>query len=143
MYIGEYNHNVDDKGRVSLPARFRDDLSDSFYITKGLEGCLFIYDSEEWEKIGEKMSQLRLTAKSARGFQRLFYGSAQELSTDKQGRILIPANLREYADIEKEVVITGISDRIEIWDKDRFDTYIDEATENYEDIADQLDELDF
>lgn len=143
MFIGEYNHSVDTKGRVSLPARFRDDLSANFYITKGLESCLFIYDEEEWKTIDSKMRQLRVTAKAARSFSRLFYGSAQEISTDKQGRILIPNALRDYAEIDKEVVIIGVSNRIEIWDKDKWDDYMATTSVSYEDLAEELEDLDF
>ena len=142
MYIGEYNHSVDAKGRVSLPARFRDELSENFYITKGLESCLFIYDETEWRRMDEKMRRLSMTAKSARGFLRMFYGSAQELSFDKQGRIIIPPPLRAYAEIEKEVVIIGVSSRIEVWSKENWAKYIEKTSASYEDIAEQLDSLD-
>lgn len=143
MFIGEYNHNVDAKGRVSLPARFRDDLTETFYITKGLESCLFIYDENEWKAIDAKMRALRVTAKAARSFSRLFYGSAQELSADRQGRILIPSSLISYADIDKEVVIVGVSNRIEIWAKEKWATYMEATSDSYEDLAEQLEDLDF
>lgn len=143
MFIGEYNHNVDAKGRVSLPARFRDDLSESFYITRGMENCLFIYDQKEWECMDEKIKQLRLTAKAARGFSRLFYAGAMEISCDRQGRILIPPHLRAFAEIEKEVVILGVSDRIEIWSKSRWDSYLDSDSMDYDDLTEALEESGF
>src|SRR3712207_6696627 len=113
MFIGEYNHTVDTKGRVSLPVKFREALGDVFYITKGMENCLFIYDRTEWENMDEKLKKLRLTQKAARGFSRLFYSGAMELESDKQGRIVIPPHLRGYAGIDKDVVLIGVSNRIE------------------------------
>lgn len=142
MFIGEYNHNVDAKGRVSLPARFRDELSENFYITRGIDKCLFIYDEKEWSVMDQKIRGLRLTAKAARGFSRLFYSGAMELSCDKLGRITIPPQLRSFADIEKEVVIIGVSDRIEIWAKDEWDTYMNEDSMNYDDLTDRLEDFD-
>nr|WP_072514173.1 division/cell wall cluster transcriptional repressor MraZ [Ndongobacter massiliensis] len=124
MFIGEYNHTVDSKGRVSIPARFREDLSDTFYITRGPENCLFIYDEEGWKNIDGTIRSLTLTASNARAFARLFYSGAMELSLDRQGRVLIPPNLRNYAGIEKDVVITGVSSRIELWSKEKWDAYI-------------------
>lgn len=142
MFIGEYNHTVDAKGRVSMPARFRDDLGDAFYITRGMENCLFVYDQREWALMDEKVRNLKLTAKSARGFSRLFYAGAMEIAFDKQGRILIPPHLREFASIEKDVVIVGVSNRIEIWSKDKWNAYLGDDSMNYDDLADALDGFD-
>lgn len=142
MFIGEYNHSVDSKGRVSLPARFREDLSETFYITRGMENCLFIYDQEEWKLMDEKLRKLRLTAKAARGFSRLFYAGAMEISCDKQGRFLIPNHLREFAGIEKDAVILGVSTRIEVWSKDNWEAYLSGDAMNYDDLSAELDDLD-
>ncbi len=143
MFIGEYNHTVDGKGRVSLPARFREDLKDDFYITRGMDNCLFIYDKDEWTKMDEKIRSLKLTKRAARDFSRLFYAGAMEINFDKQGRILIPPHLREFGKIEKDVVIVGVSSRIEIWSKDNWDKYIGEDSMNYDDLTEKLDEFDF
>ncbi|MDD7543526.1 MAG: division/cell wall cluster transcriptional repressor MraZ [Peptoniphilaceae bacterium] len=140
MFIGEYNHSVDAKGRVSLPARFRDDLSETFYITRGMENCLFIYDRSEWEKMDERIRSLRLTAKAARGFSRLFYAGAMEVSCDRQGRFLIPPHLRAFASIDKEVVIIGVSNRIEVWDKEKWDEYLASDSMDYDDLTETLEE---
>lgn len=142
MFIGEFNHTVDNKGRVSLPARFRDELSTTFYITKGMEGCLFIYDESEWKAMDEKIKRLRLTSKAARNFSRQFYGQADQLSCDRQGRFLIPPALRAYAEIEKEVVILGVSNRIEVWSKAHWDSYADQETMDFDELTDKLDDLD-
>ncbi|MCI6157407.1 MAG: division/cell wall cluster transcriptional repressor MraZ [Peptoniphilaceae bacterium] len=140
MFIGEYNHSVDAKGRVSLPARFRDDLSETFYITRGMENCLFIYDRSEWEKMDERIRSLRLTAKAARGFSRLFYAGAMEVSCDRQGRFLIPPHLRTFAAIDKEVVIIGVSNRIEVWDKEKWNEYLASDSMDYDDLTETLEE---
>ena len=95
MFIGEYQHTVDTKGRVIMPAKFREELGDSFFITKGMERCLFVYSIDEWEKLDEKISNLKLTMKEARGFSRLFYSGAMDTTLDRQGRVLLPPNLRE------------------------------------------------
>lgn len=142
MFIGEYNHTVDVKGRVSMPAKFRDDLGESFYITRGMEGCLFIYDSKEWNVMDDKLRNLKFTAKSARGFSRLFYAGAMEVTLDKQGRILIPPHLREFAEIEKDVIIIGVSTRIEVWSKQKWEQYLEEDSMNYDELAEKLDDYD-
>ena len=142
MYIGEYNHSTDSKGRVIMPAKFREELGEKFYITKGMDSCLFIYDEDEWMNLDAKMRNLRLTSKKAREFSRMFYAPARELTLDKQGRILIPQNLRSYAQISKDVVIIGVSTRIEIWDQNVWDQYISREEMNYEEIMDEFEELD-
>lgn len=142
MFIGEFNHTVDMKGRVSLPARFRDELSSNFYITKGMEGCLFIYDEREWTAMDEKIKKLRLTSKAARNFSRQFYGQADQVSCDRQGRFLIPPTLRTYAGIQKEVVILGVSNRIEVWAKDQWETYNEQESMDFDELTDKLDDLD-
>ena len=142
MYIGEYTHSIDNKGRVIMPSLFREELGMSFYVTKGMEGCIFVYDKESWKLLEEKTKQLRLTSKKARQFERIFYAPARELEFDKQGRIVIPQNLREYAGINKEATIIGVSSRIEIWDKERYEEYISSQEMEYDNIIEDFEELD-
>ena len=118
MLLGEYNHNIDDKGRVSVPAKFREDLGISFIVTKGLDNCLFAYSKEEWTKFEEKLKSLPLTNPNARNFIRFFFSGATECEIDKQGRFLIPTNLRISANLEKDAIIIGVGTRIEIWNKE-------------------------
>src|SRR5690625_6367338 len=118
MFIGEYQHTLDNKGRVTMPSKFRDDLGEKFVITKGLDSCLFVYPMSEWKTIQEKLKTLPLTNRDARAFVRFFFSGASESSLDKQGRVLIPANLREHSRLEKEAVIIGVATRLEIWSKD-------------------------
>ncbi|MBR6148683.1 MAG: division/cell wall cluster transcriptional repressor MraZ [Lachnospiraceae bacterium] len=121
MFMGEYNHTIDPKGRVIVPAKFRDALGEHFVVTKGLDGCLFVYDEKEWTLFEEKLKTLPITNKEARAFVRFFLAGAAEVETDKQGRILLPSVLREYAELEKDVVLIGAGGRVEIWSKGRWD----------------------
>ena len=118
MLIGEFEHSLDSKGRMILPARIREDLGDKFIITKGLDGCLFGFSEKEWNNFEEKLKTLPLTNKNARDFVRFFLAGATECEIDKQGRFLIPSNLREAGKLEKEAVIIGVGTRLEIWNKD-------------------------
>ncbi len=120
MFMGEYNHTIDTKGRLIIPARFREALGEEFVLTKGLDGCLSIYPMDEWQSFEEKLKALPLTDKNARKFLRFFVAGATSCELDKQGRILIPGNLREFAGLEKDVVLTGNITRIEIWSKDKW-----------------------
>ena len=115
MFIGEYQHAIDNKNRMIIPAKFREELGTKFVLTKGLDGCLYAYTMEEWKVMEEKLKKLPLTSKDARAFVRFFFSGANEVEPDKQGRVLIPQNLLEYAAIEKEIVSIGVSTRIEIW----------------------------
>ena len=142
MFIGEYTHSIDNKGRVIMPSKFREGLGDKFYVTKGMEGCVFVYDEDEWKRLESKTKSLKLTSKKARQFERLFYAPARELEFDKQGRFVIPQNLREYAEIKKEAQILGVSSRIEIWDKEKYDEYMNDSSNTYEEIIDGFEELD-
>ena len=117
MFIGEYGHAIDAKNRIILPSKFREDLGDSCIMTKGLDGCLYVYPRDEWAILEEKLKSLPLTSKDARAFVRFFFSGANEMTFDKQGRTLIPQNLMQYAGIVKEVVSIGVSNRIEIWSK--------------------------
>lgn len=117
MFMGEYSHTIDAKGRVIIPAKFREELGEEFVVTKGLDGCLFIYPMEEWKTFEKKLEALPLTNKNARKFSRFFVAGAATCELDKQGRILVPATLREFAGLEKDVVLTGNLNRIEVWSK--------------------------
>ena len=120
MFMGEYNHIIDAKGRLIIPARFRELLGEEFILAKGLDGCLSIYPMDAWEAFETKLRALPLTNKNARTFTRFFVAGATNCELDRQGRILVPQTLREFAGLEKEVVLTGNLDRIEIWSKEKW-----------------------
>ena len=128
MLIGEYQHNIDAKGRVAVPTKFRDDLGMRFYITKGLDGCLFVLQQSEWEKLEEKIRQMPIS--KARTIQRFFFSGAAEVQPDKQGRILIPQPLREHASLNKEVTFIGTGNRVEIWDSAKWTSFNSSITED-------------
>lgn len=123
MLIGEYEHSLDVKGRLIMPAKIREDVGEKFIITKGLDGCLFGFSINEWANFEEKLKTLPLTNKNARDFVRFFLSGAVDCEIDKQGRFLVASNLREYASMEKEVVIIGVGTRIEFWSKDKWKKY--------------------
>ena len=141
MFMGEYNHTIDAKGRLIIPSRFRELLGEEFVLTKGLDGCLSIYPMDEWEAFEMKLRALPLTNKNARTFSRFFVAGAAMCELDKQGRILLPPVLREYANLTKDVVLVGVLSRVEIWDKDRWqeNTYdedeMDEIAEHMADLG--------
>lgn len=138
MLIGEYQHNVDVKGRVIVPAKFREDLGSHFYITKGLDGCLFVLSSQEWKRLTDKIQAMPIS--KARGLQRFFFSGAAEVEPDKQGRILVPQQLREYAGLERDVTFIGTSTRAELWDSDKWRRFNNELTEqSIEEAMDMLD----
>ncbi len=141
MFMGEYQHSVDTKGRLIVPARLREGLGDRFIATKGLETCLFVFPPKEWEAFGEKLRSLPLASGAARAFTRLFFSGATECEVDPQGRILLPANLRQYADIDRDVVVVGVSSRVEIWSKPKWEEYCQKAEQSFEETAEKL--LDF
>ncbi|MEG2348410.1 MAG: division/cell wall cluster transcriptional repressor MraZ [Clostridia bacterium] len=141
MLLGEYNHNLDIKGRVSVPAKFRDDLGYCFIVTKGLDNCLFAYSKEEWQTFETKLKNLPLTNVNARNFVRFFFSGATECEIDKQGRINIPQNLRDYASLTKDVSIIGVSTRVEIWDKQKWENYTSKENMDVDEIANQMSDL--
>ena len=141
MFMGEYQHNMDAKGRVIIPAGFRDELGEKFVATRGLDNCLFVYPMQEWKVLEDKLTSLPLTSKNARTFVRFFFSGATECQLDKQGRISLPANLRDYAELEKEIIVIGLPNRIELWARDKWDEYMNEAEESYDDIAETMEEL--
>ena len=138
MFIGEYEHSVDAKGRVIMPAKLREDTGEKFIVTKGLDGCLFAYSKTEWSNFEEKLKTLPLTNKNARDFVRFFLSGAVECEIDKQGRFLIPNNLREYATLEKEINIIGVGTRIEIWNRESWKKYSSSENISADDIAENM-----
>lgn len=142
MLMGEYRHNLDAKGRLIIPAKLREQIGSELVLTRGMEGCIFGYPLVEWAKIEAKLAKLSLTKKNARSFTRMFYSGAMEGEFDKQGRINISPTLKEHAGLKKECVIVGVSTRIEIWAKERWDDYSEEANESYDDIAESLDDIE-
>ncbi len=143
MFTGEYQHAIDNKGRVIIPSRFRDELGTSFMVTKGLEDCLFVYSFEEWKNASAQIRQLSFTKSDARSFSRIFFSGACEVELDKQGRILLPANLRLYAGLDKDIYIIGVMSRVEIWDKEKWLSYSEATAAAYGDIAERINDLDF
>jgi MraZ protein len=139
LLIGEFQHSVDPKGRLFMPAKFRDDLGESFIVTKGLDNCLFVYSIEEWKVLEEKIRALPLAR--SRDLQRFFFSGAAVVEADKQGRILLPQNLRSYASLEKDAVIIGASNRVEIWNLNNWKSTCENLTSDM--IADAMTELGF
>ena len=129
MFMGEYNHTIDAKGRLIIPAKFREVLGDEFVVTKGMDGCLFVFDNSEWQAFAEKLRSLPMIDKEVRQFTRFFLAGAASAEVDKQGRILLPSVLRDFAGITKDTVLIGVGSRIEIWSKDRW-----EGTVTYQDM---------
>ena len=138
MLIGEYEHSLDAKGRLIMPAKIREDIGEKFIVTKGLDGCLFGFSQNEWTNFEEKLKTLPLTNKNARDFVRFFLSGAIECEIDKQGRFLIASNLREYANMEKEVVIIGVGTRIEIWNRDKWKQYNSDENISADEIAENM-----
>ncbi len=138
MLIGEYEHSLDVKGRLIMPAKLREDMGEKFIITKGLDGCLFGFSQNEWLSFEEKLKTLPLTNKNARDFVRFFLSGAIECEVDKQGRFLIASNLREYANMEKDVVIIGVGTRLEIWNKEKWKQYNSEENISADEIAENM-----
>ena len=133
MLFGEYEHTLDPKGRLAMPAKLREGLGNHFMVTKGLDECLFVFDMEQWQLLEEKLKSLPLTGKTARNFTRFLFGGACECECDKQGRILLPPNLRAHAGLEKDAVIVGVGTRAEIWSKEKYAAYNEaSADDNFE-----------
>ena len=138
MLIGEYEHSLDVKGRLIMPAKLREDMGEKFIITKGLDGCLFGFSQTEWSNFEEKLKTLPLTNKNARDFVRFFLSGAIECEIDKQGRFLIASNLREYANMEKDVVIIGVGTRLEIWNRDKWKNYTSDENISADEIEENM-----
>ena len=143
MLIGEYHHNIDEKGRLIIPSKFREEIGTSFVVTRGLDGCLFVYSLVEWERIVAKLKKLPFTKKDARTFTRFFLASATVCQFDKQGRINLVNSLIEYAELKKECAIIGVNDRLEIWALDKFNNLMNENFEKLDDISENLFDGDF
>jgi len=142
MFMGEYQHSIDGKGRVIIPARFREELGENFIVTRGLDNCLFVYPQEEWEKLEKKLKALPFTKADARAFTRFFFSGAVECEADKQGRVLIPQNLRNHANLDKEAVVIGVSNRVEIWSREVWEKYSEEANLSFEEISEKIVDFD-
>lgn len=141
MLIGEYEHSLDAKGRVIMPAKLREDMGEKFILTKGLDGCLFGFSQTEWANFEEKLKTLPLTNKNARNFVRFFLSGATECEMDKQGRFLVTSNLREYAEMDKEIVVIGVGNRIEMWNKERWLKHNSDENISADEIAEKMDFL--
>ena len=141
MLLGEYEHSIDTKGRMAMPAKLREGLGAKFIITKGLDGCLFVYAMDEWQRVEQKLASLPMSRKTARDFTRFLFGGACEAECDKQGRVLLPANLRRYAALERDAVIVGVGSRAEIWDAAKWQQYNEESAEDVNELAEQLADL--
>lgn len=139
MFMGEYNHTIDAKGRVIVPSKFRETLGEEFVVTKGLDGCLFVYDNNEWAAFEEKLKSLPITNKDARAFVRFFLSGAASVEADKQGRILLPGSLRDFAELQKDVVLIGVGSRIEIWSRERWEGAA--TFEDMDEIAEHMADL--
>ena len=138
MFMGEYHHAIDEKGRLIMPSKFRFDLGETFVVTRGIDSCLFVYPKETWNKLTSKLNELSFTKKDVRSFQRFFLSAATICEFDKQGRINITSPLAGYADLTKECVVIGVNDRIEIWSKENFDKFLNDNIDNVSDIAEHL-----
>lgn len=141
MFLGAFEHTLDSKSRLTIPSKFRDELESGVVITRGLDGCLWAFGRSEWEKLTEKLSQLPTTNRNARNFTRFMFSSAFDSIPDRQGRILIPQNLRVYAGIQSDAIVTGANNRVEIWSPDRWGTILDEVEGDPEAFVSQLEEL--
>ena len=138
MFMGEYHHTIDEKGRIIIPSKFREDLGEKFIITRGIENCLFVYSLSSWEKITNKLESLPFTKKDARQFVRFFLSGATTAEFDKQGRVNITSPLISYANLQKDCVVIGTGDRLEIWSQEDWNAFFDSAASNMSDIAENL-----
>ncbi len=141
MFFGEFQHTIDTKGRMNIPAKFREDLGEKVYLTKGLDQCLFVFPPAEWKLFEDKLKSLPLTNRNARAFVRQFFAGATECEADKQGRIVIPQNLREHAGLDRDAIVIGVGTRAEIWSGQNWKTYNDDDTLSYDAIAEHMAEL--
>lgn len=143
MFMGEFQHSIDDKGRIIIPAKFRDLLGSSFVVTRGLDKCLFVYPLQEWEVLEQKLKALPLMKSDARAFTRFFFSGATECEWDKQGRVNLPGSLRDYAKLEKDCVVLGVSNRVEIWSRDTWEQYFQQSEDTFNEIAEKLVDFNF
>lgn len=141
MFIGEYSHTIDAKRRMAVPVKFRKDLGKKAVLTRGLDNCLYLYSLKEWEVLARKLAALPISRADSRAFSRLMLAGAMDVTLDQLGRILIPDYLKEYAGLKKQAVVTGLYNRIEIWDADKWSAYKEQTTKQVEDIAEKMNEL--
>lgn len=139
--MGEYGHNIDRKGRLIMPAKFREELGEHVVVTRGLDGCLYVYTTEQWMEVYEKLSTLPSTNKNARWYQRMVLSKAAECEMDGQGRILIPSSLTSLAELKKECLIIGMANHLEIWSKERWENVEQEQMDQFEEVAEQLSDI--
>jgi MraZ protein len=141
MFIGEYQHTLDEKGRLAIPVKFRKKLSGGAVVTRGLDNCLFVFSTGEWKKLAEKIAALPMTNADSRAFSRLMLAGAVDVETDKQGRVIIPDYLRQYAGLKKDAVVAGVFSRMEIWDRATWNKYKAKTEKNAEGIAERMSDL--
>ncbi len=143
MFIGEYKHSLDDKGRIAIPAKFRKQLAKGAVVTRGLDTSLFLFPKEEWDKLAEKLASLPLGQSNSRAFARLMLAGAMDVSLDKQGRVVLPEYLREYAGIKKNLILAGLFNRLELWDDEKWEAYKKKVESDADSVAEKLGELGF
>jgi MraZ protein len=141
MFIGEYRHSLDDKARLAIPAKFRGDLESGAIVTRGLDGCLYVYTAAEWQKLAEKLAAMPMSQSNSRAFARLMLAGAMDVAVDKQGRIVLPDYLRAYAGLKKDVVVAGLYNHLELWDAKAWSAYKAKTEKGSADIAEQLGQL--
>lgn len=141
MFIGEFQHSLDDKSRLAIPVKFRAELKTGAVVTRGLDSCLFVFTKTEWKKLAEKLINLPLTQANSRAFARLMLSGAMDVKLDSQGRIIVPDYLQKFAGLKKKIVVTGLYSRLEIWDEDRWQVYKQQTEANSNDIAEKMGEL--
>lgn len=141
MFIGEYQHLIDEKGRLAIPVKFRERVGSGAVVTRGLDGCLFVFPMDEWKKLAEKLSSLPLSQSNSRAFARLMLAGAMDVEIDRQGRVVIPEYLRRYAKLGKDVVVAGLYSRIEIWNQKAWNAYKTRTEKDSDDIAEKMGEL--
>lgn len=140
MFVGQYSHNIDNKGRLAVPVKFRNELKKAV-VTRGLDNCLFLYPKKEWDKLAEKLAALPISKSNTRAFARLMLAGAMDVEVDRQGRIILPEYLRQFAGLKKKIIIAGLYNRLEIWDDSKWDKYKSETEKNSSEIAEALDDL--
>ncbi len=141
MFIGEYRHSIDEKGRLAIPVKFRGDLESGAIVTRGLDGCLYVYTSSEWQKLADKLAAMPMSQSNSRAFARLMLAGAMDVAIDKQGRVVLPEYLRAYAGIKKNLVVAGLYNHLELWDESAWDAYKRKTEKDSGDIAEQLGAL--
>lgn len=141
MFIGEYPHSIDEKNRLAIPSKFRLELKNGAVVTRGLDNCLFLYPKNSWNELAEKLAKLPISQAGSRAFSRLMLAGAMDVNLDKQGRINLPDYLKQYAGLKKKVIVTGLYNRLEIWDQEVWEKYKSGTEKNSGDIAEALGEL--